>query len=73
MINIPNHKMPEVLNGIDRVAEKAGQVFTQIPKKAFEDAQVRDFTASDVAARVSKKLEDAPAAPTPETKRPTLG
>lgn len=68
-MNIPNHKLPEVLNRIDTISAEATAVFKQIPAQALKDANINTNTNANVTKAVK---EPAPQAATPSTKKPTI-
>lgn len=72
-MNIPNHKLPEVLNRIDTISAEATAVFKQIPAQALKDANINTNTNTNTNTNVTKAVkEPAPQAATPSTKKPTI-
>lgn len=70
-MNIPNHKLPEVLNRIDTISAEATAVFKQIPAQALKDANINTNTNTNTNVTKAVK-EPAPQAATPSTKKPTI-
>lgn len=68
-MNIPDSKLPDVLNGIDKISTEATAVFQKIPAQAFENANINTNANTNTVRAVK---EQAPKAATPSTKKPTI-